>query len=148
VKITHLSAECVPFAKTGGLGDVAGALPKALTARGHDVDVWVPFYLQAANWFRKRLTWPEQACEPFVVSVMGQNYPVGVLKSTLPGSDVPVYFVAHDPMFHRATIYSTNEIGSDDGLWRYSLFVRAAVEGMKRIGTSLPGSVLFKTPTG
>lgn len=133
MRISHFSAECVPFAKTGGLGDVVGALPKALASRGHDVDVFLPFHLEAANWFRRRVSWPEQAVDPYDVSILGQRYRVGLLRSTLPGTSVPVYFVAHDALFHRPTIYSRNEWGEDDGVWRFSLFVRAAVEGLKRM---------------
>ena len=44
LKVLMLSAEVAPFAKTGGLGDVAGALPKALAAMGHDVRVAMPAY--------------------------------------------------------------------------------------------------------
>jgi starch synthase len=134
LRISHLSAECVPFAKTGGLGDVAGSLPKALAARGHDVDVWMPFHLDAARWYRRRNDWPAVAVEPFDVSILGRTYRVGLLQGTLPGSPVPVYFVAQDTLFHRPQIYAPNELGQDDGLWRFSLFVRAAVEGMKRLG--------------
>ncbi len=134
MRITHLSAECLPFAKTGGLGDVVGALPKALAHRGHDVDVFLPFHLEAARWFRRRNDWPEPAVAPYDVSIYGHTYRIGLLRSKLPGSDVPVYFVANDGLFHRKTIYAPNEVGEDDGLWRFSLFVRAAVEGMKRMG--------------
>ncbi len=134
MRVTHLAAECVPFAKTGGLGDVVGALPKAQAARGHDVDVFIPFHLEAAEWYRRRLTWPEQALPPFTVSLLGRPYVVGLLRGTLPGSRVPVYFVAHDPMFHRTRIYAPDASGRDDGLWRFALFVRAAIEGMRRLG--------------
>ena len=68
MRISHLSAECSPVAKTGGLGDVVGALPKALARRGHDVDVWIPFHLEAAQWYRRRLQWPIEATPPFDVS--------------------------------------------------------------------------------
>ncbi len=44
LKVLVVSSEVVPFAKTGGLADVAGALPRALAARGHDVRVAMPFY--------------------------------------------------------------------------------------------------------
>jgi len=134
VRVTHLSAECVPFAKTGGLGDVVGALPKAQAARGHDVDVFLPFHLEAAEWYRRRLSWPEQALPPFEVSLLGRPHTVGLLRGTLPGSTVPVYFVAHDPLFHRTRLYAPSETGRDDGLWRFTLFVRAALEAMRRMG--------------
>ncbi|MGE5346665.1 MAG: glycogen synthase GlgA [Acidithiobacillales bacterium] len=134
MRVTHLAAECVPFAKTGGLGDVVGALPKAQAARGHDVDVFLPFHLEAAEWYRRRLTWPEQALPPFAVSILGRPYVVGLLRGTLPGSAVPVHFVAHDPMFHRTRIYAPDASGRDDGLWRFALFVRASIEAMRRMG--------------
>lgn len=44
LKILFVVSECVPFAKTGGLADVAGSLPIALAARGHDVRVVLPRY--------------------------------------------------------------------------------------------------------
>ena len=133
MRITHLSAECLPFAKTGGLGDVVGSLPKALKARGHDVDVVVPFHLEAARWFRRRNEWPERVIHGLEVSIYGLSYRVDVLRSHLPGSDVPVLFIANDSLFHRRAIYSPNEHGEDDGLWRFTFFVRAAVEALKRM---------------
>jgi starch synthase len=134
MRVANLSAEVSPFAKTGGLGDVVSSLPKALAATGHEVDIWVPFFLEAAEWFRRRKTWPEQELEPFDVSVLGAPHRVGILRSTLPGSTVPVHFVAHDPLFHRpGGLYAKNEQGADDGIWRFSLFVRAALEAMRRL---------------
>ena len=44
LRIFFVSAEVAPFARTGGLGDVVGALPKALAARGHDIRVVMPLY--------------------------------------------------------------------------------------------------------
>jgi len=76
MRVANLSAEVSPFAKTGGLGDVVSSLPKALAATGHTVDVWAPFFLEAAAWFRRRGTWPEQELEPFDVSVMGTSHRV------------------------------------------------------------------------
>jgi starch synthase len=46
LKILIASPEAVPFAKTGGLADVAGALPKALKSMGHDVKLVMPLYKQ------------------------------------------------------------------------------------------------------
>ncbi len=134
MKIAHLSAECMPFAKTGGLGDVAAALPRAQAAAGHEVEVWLPFHLPAAQWYRQRKSWPELGCEPLVLDIMGQSYQVGILRGQLPASQVPVYFVACDPFFHRGPIYALDHDGNDDGLWRFALFVRAAIAAMKKLG--------------
>ena len=111
-----------------------GALPKALASGGNDVDVFLPFHLEAAEWYRRRNTWPEEAMPSFDVSILGLPYRVGLLWDLLPGTTVPIYFVAHDPLFHRPGIYALNERGQDDGLWRFSLFVRASIEALKRLG--------------
>ncbi|MCX6573774.1 MAG: glycogen/starch synthase, partial [Candidatus Aminicenantes bacterium] len=44
MKVAFLASEVIPYAKTGGLADVAGALPKFLTGLGADVRVFMPFY--------------------------------------------------------------------------------------------------------
>ena len=44
MKIAFVASEAAPFVKSGGLGDVASALPKALAAAGHEVKVFVPLY--------------------------------------------------------------------------------------------------------
>ncbi len=44
MKVLYVAAECKPFAKTGGVGDVAGELPVALKARGVDVEIVTPWY--------------------------------------------------------------------------------------------------------
>ena len=46
MKILFVASEAAPFVKTGGLGDVIGALPRALAARGHDILVVLPKYVQ------------------------------------------------------------------------------------------------------
>ncbi|MDX1414462.1 MAG: glycogen synthase [Candidatus Promineifilaceae bacterium] len=119
LKILFLSAEVAPFAKTGGLGDIGGSLPKALAEMGHDVRVVMPAYKVIEDGY------------PGVQPVSGQlNVPTGVgaipcgaFQSTLPGSDVPIYFIAEWQLFKRDNIY-----GYWDDPYRFAFFSRAALE--------------------
>ena len=123
LKILFLSAEVTPFAKTGGLGDVCGSLPKALRLLGHYVRVALPAYqpveqaLQSGRWNLKVL--PGELHVP----VAGAALPAGVFHSTLPGSDVPVYFIAERNLLNRPRIY-----GYNDDPYRFSFFSRAALD--------------------
>ena len=75
MKIMYVTSECAPFIKTGGLGDVAGSLPKALAAKGHDVRVFCPLYSAISEEMREkffyiknayvRLGWRNQYCGIF-----------------------------------------------------------------------------------
>src|SRR5436190_1800044 len=129
MRISHLSAEVTPFAKSGGLGDVAGALPKAQAELGHDVAVWMPLYREVWEAMRKRGGEPEVACEPF--SVGAQQ--VGILRTKLPDSEVPLFLIGADEYFNRPHLYSSAATGEDDGIVRYALFVRAAMAAMHRL---------------
>ncbi len=133
MRIAHLSAEVSPFAKTGGLGDVAGALPIAQAELGHEASVWMPLYRTARNDLQRRGLTPELACDPFEVEVGFERFQIGLLKVTLPGSKVPCFFVGQDRFFNRPEIYSPDINGMDDGLLRYAVFVRAAMEGMRKL---------------
>lgn len=133
MRIVHLSAEVAPFAKSGGLGDVVGALPKAQAALGNDVSVFMPLYRQARETLDRLNLDPEVATAPFMVEVGPQRFEVGVLRAHLPGSRVPVYFIGSNENFDRPQIYSPDYFGRDDGIVRYTLFVRAALAAMERL---------------
>ncbi len=123
MRILVIAAEAAPFAKTGGLADVAGSLPKALAALGHDVRVVMPAYLgieEAARSGRWGIT-----SDPTVlrVPVGGGFVTAGVFRTVLPGSSVPVYFIAERHLFGRPEVY-----GYPDDAYRFAFFSRAALD--------------------
>jgi starch synthase len=102
MRVLFVSSEVAPFAKTGGLGDVSSALPKALRARGHDVRVVLPYY--------RRVHEGAHAVKPIVppleLSLGPRRLAFATLEATLPGTDVPVYFVHCPALYDRPGIYT------------------------------------------
>lgn len=133
MRIAHLASECSPFAKTGGLGDVVGSLPIAQASLGNDVSVWLPLYRKVWETLDRMRIKPELALEPFKIDLGFRTHEVGVLKTVLPDSEVPIFFIGSDPHFDRPDIYDADWWGKDDGIVRYSVFVRAAMEALKRL---------------
>jgi starch synthase len=129
LRILVLSAEVSPFAKTGGLGDVAGALPKALAALGHDVRVMLPAYQAQENTARSGEGGLVPLPHALTVPMGAGLLPAGVFESRLPGSDVPVYFIAERSLFDRPNLY-----GYDDDPYRFAFFSRAALELSAALG--------------
>ena len=127
VRVLVAASEVAGFAKTGGLSDVCGALPKALAALGHEVRVVMPAYQpieamlhNGTNGIRAH---PVTLRVPMGFGVV----PAGVLQATLPGSDVPVYFVAEWHLFGgRKGVY-----GHGDDAHRFAFFGRAALARME-----------------
>ncbi|PZR98165.1 MAG: starch synthase, partial [Candidatus Chloroheliales bacterium] len=123
LKILIVAAEVVPFAKVGGLADVAGALPIALNKLGHDVRVVMPKYgrIDNAKFNLKPLV------EPFPVPMDGHSVDVDILEGSI-AEHIPVYFVHNEHYFDREGIYSYPD---DDE--RFILYCRAAVEMLKKL---------------
>lgn len=117
LRILFLTAEAAPFAKTGGLGDIGGSLPKALRAMGHDVRVFMPAYRNIEAGYPGVESMPLQLDVP----TGSGTIQAGAFESKLPGSDVPVYFIAQQSLFNRDTIY-----GFWDDPYRFAFFSRAA----------------------
>ena len=115
MRIAILSSEAVPFAKTGGLADVAGALPKALREKGEDAIVILPLHQQINREFLSG-----KPFEDVPVHWRGNLYSTRVWKSEAVGA--PAYLVDAPEFFARPLIY-----GYGDDHARYAFFSRAAL---------------------
>ncbi len=128
MKIVFATAEVSPIAKTGGLGDVCGSLPKALAKLGRDVVVFMPFYRQARQWFEKNGVTVHQPMPTVSITWANWTAEATFLRTTLPGTDIPLILVANDFFFERDQIYQ-GAPGVDDFLLRYAFFCRAVIRG-------------------
>ncbi len=126
LKVLLLSAEVAPFAKTGGLADVCGALPKALAALGHEVRVVMPAYEGIETALRTGKYGVRAYPITLRVPMNRELVPAGVLDTTLPGSEVPIFFLAERQRFgNRPFLY-----GYPDDAYRFAFFSRAALDLM------------------
>ena len=130
MKILIVSPEVVPFAKTGGLADVAGALPKALAALGHDVKVIMPAYKKVLE-------------GQFPIGIVMENLMVEVpfspdrfslLSTRIPGTKVEVWLVRQDEYYYRDELYQVKGKDYGDNVQRFVLFGKAVIESIKATG--------------
>jgi starch synthase len=128
LKILFVSAEAAPFAKTGGLGDVVGAVPKALRLRGIDVRVVMPLY-SGIDWDSL-----ERLEGSLLVPMWWGTVRAAVRLGRLPRSDVPVYFLEYHRYFDRPHLYGPPGEAYGDNLERFTLLSRGALELAKAIG--------------
>jgi len=129
VKILMISSEAIPFAKSGGLGDAVSALAAALSRLGHDVRVLLPRYQFIPKDSLKALEGPMEVREG------NAEQWTGVYASSLPDSDVPVYFLDFEKYFARPGVYgqsSQNEY--PDNPERFAFLSRAAFPLCKKLG--------------
>jgi starch synthase len=123
----------VPFAKTGGLADVAGALPVELARLGHQATVFLPAYRQV---------W--QAGPPITPTEITFDIPIGskivkgrLLKSSLPDGNMPVYLVQQDDYFNRPELYRERGEDYKDNCERFVFFCRAVMESIRQLGAKV-----------
>jgi starch synthase len=120
MRILHAASEAVPFASTGGLAGVAGSLPSALSRRGHDVALVIPFY----GCIRPSLEMKWQG-QGFTTSA-GEEF--GVARTVHPAGGYPVYLVRRDEHFAREGIYGPDTASAyPDNAARFAFFSRAVV---------------------
>lgn len=131
VKILLATSEAVPFAKTGGLADVCGALPLELARLGHQPALIMPAYRQV---FQAGLP-IEPAGVPLDICV-GQKIVNGqLLRTVLPvGGGVPVYFIEQPQYFDRDHLYGPGVQDYRDNCERFVFFSRAVLEVIGRLG--------------
>ena len=122
LNVLFLSPEVVPFAKSGGLADVAGSLPIALKRLGLDVRLVLPFYriIREGNYeFRPIL-------KKLEVPIGKENFRANVLETQLrPG--IPVYLIEREDLYDRPNLYGNPGGDYYDNLERFSFFAHAAL---------------------
>src|SRR3989304_710290 len=128
LNILFCSSEVTPFSKTGGLGDVAGSLPKALAEIGCQVRVIAPQYACVSNISAEL----KKVTDSVNLRIGGRNEGCGLYEGRLPHSDVPVYFVSDDKYFNRKGIYQEDGEDYKDNLERFS-FLSIAMTGRRRL---------------
>jgi starch synthase len=124
LKILILSAEVAPYAKAGGLADVCGSLPKALAALGHDVRVVMPAYAPVEAALATGRHGIRHHPVTLQVPMGSARVPAGVLEATIPGSSVPVWFIAERHAFGARPFF----YGYGDDPYRFAFFCRAALD--------------------
>ena len=118
MKIAMIASEVVPFAKTGGLADVAGALPLALEYCGHEVIVIMPGYKCITDAKLK-------------ISRVSKDITTAVI-----GKNIKVFFIENNHYFHRDGLYGDKNGDYRDNLERFAFFCRRALDLLKEINFS------------
>ncbi|OIO08003.1 hypothetical protein COX68_03165 [Candidatus Falkowbacteria bacterium CG_4_10_14_0_2_um_filter_41_15] len=114
LKVFWLSAEAAPLAKVGGLGDVAGSLPKALHKAGIDIRLALPYYGSIKTPAKLLL-------KGLRMSIAKKSIVFDVYLTTLPGTKIPVYLIKH-PLFRDLEVYA-----KIDALKHFSLWAKASL---------------------
>jgi len=122
LKVVIVASEVVPFAKTGGLADVTGALPKALTALGHQVSVIMPRYPMVERAVRSL-----EKIHDGIAVPMGAHTEKGVIWSARVAPRIPIYFVEHPGLFSREALYTAAEGDYPDNAQRFAFLAKAAL---------------------
>ncbi len=121
LKVLFIAPEIAPLAKTGGLGDVAGALPPALRRLGLAPSLMMPLYASVDT--------QAHGIEPMgltlTVEVGGRWLSAPVWHGELGGC--PLYLIAQEELFGRPQLYGDAGLAYPDNDWRFTFFCRAAI---------------------
>lgn len=128
MRVVFLASEAVPFAKTGGLADVAGALPQALKALGSDVRVILPLYRTVGS-------------GDFDIQPLGEDLGIPLGSQHLSAGigecrteeGIPVYFIDREDLYDRPHLYGNEKGDYYDNFERFTFFSKAAVKFLEKI---------------
>ena len=123
MKILYVTSEANPFAASGGLGDVMGALPRAVAKEGHQCQVIMPLYNTVKPEHREKLQWVTNIS----FNLSWRHTGASIYK--IDHNDVTYYFVENHYYFDRGRLY-----GEFDDAERFAFFSRAVVEFMLQSG--------------
>ena len=127
--IARVASEIIPFAKTGGLADVCGSLPRCLAGMGHRCSLFMPAYGMV---LRKGL--PIEATEVgFTISMAGRQVACRLLKTRLPSSDVEVYLIDQPQYFERESLYGDRQGDYRDNSERFAFFCKSVVHAIEQL---------------
>ena len=126
MRICYISSEVAPLAKTGGLADVAGALPADLQRRGHDIRLFMPYYPQVTGPLELR---PIAAATDVAVQCGPHELRFNLLQTKLPGTLLDIYLIDCPALYDRPALYT---LDPDEHL-RFLLLQRAALECCQRL---------------
>jgi starch synthase len=128
MRITFAASEGVPFSKTGGLADVVGALPKALAASGHEVQVLLPRYRMT----KPGRTLPESKS---LTLPLASGFRFAAIQDGGEADGVHTYLVDCPEFFDREGLYQTSGQDYPDNALRFAAFSLACLEFLKRSAT-------------
>lgn len=130
MKILMVTAETVPFAKTGGLADMVSALAIQLAEMGHDVRIVMPRYYRID---RNKLSKLEGSMA--IAAGQAETWSA-VYESKMPGCEkLPVYFIDHEQCFGRDGVYGVpSETDFHDNPYRFSVLCHGAFQLCRKLG--------------
>ncbi len=127
MQVVFVASEMVPFATTGGLGDVLGSLPEEIAKFGHKVSVFLPKY--------KKISQKGFTLEPIGKEIhvpIGSEVETANIFSCRLG-ELKVFFVGHADYFERDELYGTPMGDYPDNDRRFTFFQRAVLEALKQL---------------
>ena len=128
MKILYAVSEAVPYAKTGGLADVAGALPKALAKLGHEVNLILPLYRKI-----KLEQYELQNIMSYDIKLGNNSHKVTIWRGATPGSTLGTLFVDIPEFYDRDDFYQVKGVDYVDNFERFAAFSLAVCELMLRM---------------